>query len=27
VAAFLGGGLDVEKIMQVVDSKLYRQRR
>lgn len=27
VAAFLGSGLDVEKMMQVVDSKLYRQRR
>ena len=27
VAAFLGGGLDIEKMMQVVDPKLYRQRR
>jgi hypothetical protein len=27
VAAFLGGGLDVEKMMQVVDPRLYRQRR
>ena len=27
VAAFLGGGLDVEKMTQVVDPRLYRQRR
>lgn len=27
VAAFLGGGLDIEKMIQVVDPKLYRQRR
>ncbi len=27
VAAFLGAGLDVEKMMQVVDPSLYRQRR
>ena len=27
VVAFLGGGLDIEKMMQVVDPKLYRQRR
>jgi broad-specificity NMP kinase len=27
VAAFLGGGLDVERMMQVVDPRLYRQRR
>ena len=26
VAAFLGGGLDVEKMTQVVDPRLYRQR-
>ena len=25
--AFIGGGLDIEKMMQVVDPKLYRQRR
>lgn len=27
VSAFLGGGLDIEKMMQVVDPRLYRQRR
>jgi hypothetical protein len=27
VAAFLGGGLDVGKMTQVVDPRLYRQRR
>jgi broad-specificity NMP kinase len=27
VAAFLGGGFDVEKMTQVVDPRLYRQRR
>lgn len=27
VATFLGGGLDVEKMTQVVDPRLYRQRR
>ncbi len=27
VAAFLGGGLDTEKMTQVVDPRLYRQRR
>ncbi len=27
VAAFLGGGLDVEKMTRVVDPQLYRQRR
>ncbi len=27
VAAFLGGGLDVERMTRVVDPRLYRQRR
>ena len=27
VDKFLGGGMDIEKMMQVVDPKLYRQRR
>ena len=27
VNSFLGGGMDIEKMMQVVDSSLYRQRK